>query len=216
MSNVDVHVVVDVTGFLRTGARLRPGGRARHDGRPSCGRHPNDGPGHAVGGRRDPPDRPARRHAVRRHGGGGRARTSSPPTPSYPVGSRCSRAAARCRSSRRSTSRPAARPPTSRPSSSAPNGHVCVKASQAVDLVIDLFGAMTPPTGSLAERLSFTGRTVFPDFTPDGSDYAVICDAERDRPRRSTSMCSPGVSVRVNGVAHARRRHRRRRCARGH
>ena len=81
------------------------------------------------------------------------------------------------------------------------DGRVCVKASQSVHLVIDLFGAMTPPPGSLAERLSFSGRTVFPDFTPDGSDYAVVCDAGETALRLHVDPL-PGVTVRVNGVAH--------------
>lgn len=83
-----------------------------------------------------------------------------------------------------------------------PSGTLCVRASQQVDLVVDLFGAMTPPDGSLAERLSFNGRTVFPDFTVDGGDYAVICDASETALSLHLDVL-PGVSARVNGVAHA-------------
>ena len=83
-----------------------------------------------------------------------------------------------------------------------PSGEVCVKASQAVDLVIDLFGAMSPPDGSVAERLSFAGRTVFPDFTPAGSDYAIVCDATETALTLHLDLL-PGVSARVNGVSHA-------------
>jgi hypothetical protein len=81
------------------------------------------------------------------------------------------------------------------------SGAVCIKASQPVDLVIDLFGAMTPPTGSLAERLSVTGRTVFPSFTADGSDYAVVCESGETALTLHIEPL-PGVSLRVNGVAH--------------
>ncbi len=81
------------------------------------------------------------------------------------------------------------------------DGRVCVKASQSVHLVIDLFGAMTPPPGSLVERLSITGRTVFPDFAPDGTDYAVVCDAAETTLHLHVDPL-PGVTIRVNGVAH--------------
>ncbi len=46
-----------------------------------------------------------------------------------------------------------------------PTGEVCVLSSTATDLVVDLFGVMGPGDDSLAELMSFGGRTTFPDFT---------------------------------------------------
>jgi hypothetical protein len=43
---------------------------------------------------------------------------------------------------------------------------------------------------------------VFPDFTADGSDYAVVCDAAETALTLHLDVL-PGVSARVNGVAHA-------------
>ena len=42
--------------------------------------------------------------------------------------------------------------------------------------MIDLFGVMRAPLGSLAERISFGVRT-WPAFTPAGTDYAIDCNA---------------------------------------
>ena len=43
----------------------------------------------------------------------------------------------------------------------------------------------------------------FPDFTPDGSDYAVDLRRRARPPSRCTSTCCPGVTREVNGVTHA-------------
>ncbi|MET0908866.1 MAG: aryl-sulfate sulfotransferase, partial [Ilumatobacteraceae bacterium] len=53
---------------------------------------------------------------------------------------------------------------------------ICVYASIGVDVVIDLFGVMRAPIGSLAERISFGFRT-WPAYTPAGTDYAIDCNA---------------------------------------
>jgi hypothetical protein len=82
-----------------------------------------------------------------------------------------------------------------------PTGELCVLASQAIDLVIDLFGVMGPADDSLAERLSFPGRTVFPDYSPDGTDYAVVCDAGPTQLTISVDPL-PNVSLTVNGAPH--------------
>jgi Arylsulfotransferase (ASST) len=76
---------------------------------------------------------------------------------------------------------------------------VCVYASQPTDLVIDLFGVYAPPAGSLAERLSFTGRDGFPDYSPTGTDYAVGCNAAPTTLMLHADVL-PGVSMRVNGI----------------
>ena len=53
---------------------------------------------------------------------------------------------------------------------------ICIYAFAATDVIVDVFGVMAAPAGSLAERISFNKR-VFPDFTPAGPDYAVACNA---------------------------------------
>ncbi len=53
---------------------------------------------------------------------------------------------------------------------------ICIYSYAATDVIVDVFGVMAAPAGSLAERISFDKR-VFPDFTPDGPDYAVVCNA---------------------------------------
>ncbi len=53
---------------------------------------------------------------------------------------------------------------------------ICIYAYAATDVIVDVFGVMAAPTGSLVERLSFNKR-VWPDFTPAGPDYAVVCNA---------------------------------------
>jgi hypothetical protein len=81
----------------------------------------------------------------------------------------------------------------------SPGGEVCLYSLAATDLVVDLFGVLTPPTGSLAERLAFTGRHTFPPFTPEGSDYAVACETGETAATLDADVLS-GVSVRVNGL----------------
>ncbi len=58
----------------------------------------------------------------------------------------------------------------------ASNRTICIYAFAATDVIVDVFGVMAAPAGSLVERLSFNKR-VFPDFTPAGPDYAVACEA---------------------------------------
>ncbi len=82
-----------------------------------------------------------------------------------------------------------------------PTGEVCVLSSTATDLVVDLFGVMGPGDNSLAELMSFGGRTTFPDFTQPGGDYGVICDeGDTDLTLRLDPL--PNVTARVNGVVH--------------
>ena len=53
---------------------------------------------------------------------------------------------------------------------------ICIYAYAATDVIVDVFGVMAAPAGSLVERLSFN-KAVWPDFTPSGPDYAVVCNA---------------------------------------
>ena len=53
---------------------------------------------------------------------------------------------------------------------------ICIYAFAATDVIVDVFGVMAAPVGSLAERISFN-QHVFPEFTPAGADYAVACNA---------------------------------------
>ena len=53
---------------------------------------------------------------------------------------------------------------------------ICIYAFAATDVIVDVFGVMAAPAGSLAERISFN-QHVFPEFTPAGADYAVACNA---------------------------------------
>jgi len=63
------------------------------------------------------------------------------------------------------------------PVSLSDEGTVCIYASRATDVVVDLFGVMTAPDGSFAEQLSFGSTDVWPPFSPDGTDYGVRCAA---------------------------------------
>jgi len=53
-------------------------------------------------------------------------------------------------------------------------GEVCFFTLSAVHLVVDLFGVMAAPDDMLVERLSFDEFT-WPPFTADGTDYIVEC-----------------------------------------
>ncbi len=53
---------------------------------------------------------------------------------------------------------------------------ICIYAFAATDVIVDVFGVMAAPAGSLAERISFN-QHLFPEFTPAGADYAVACNA---------------------------------------
>ena len=81
---------------------------------------------------------------------------------------------------------------------------ICIYAFAATDVIVDVFGVMAAPAGSLAERISFD-KTVLPEFTPTGPDYAVVLQ-RRDRRRcRCNSICCPARA----------RRSTVRRCRRG-
>ncbi|MEY2400387.1 MAG: 5-nucleotidase, partial [Ilumatobacteraceae bacterium] len=53
------------------------------------------------------------------------------------------------------------------------DGRICVFASIATQVVIDEFGTLEAP--GLAKRLTITGGTPFPTFDATGLDYAMIC-----------------------------------------
>ena len=55
------------------------------------------------------------------------------------------------------------------------DGLICVFASTATQVVIDEFALLQAP--GLARRLTVTGATPFPTFDPTGQDYAMICPA---------------------------------------
>lgn len=76
------------------------------------------------------------------------------------------------------------------------DGEICFYASTPVDLVVDLFGVMTAPTGSLVERLRFDAHT-WPAYSPAATDYAVECgDAAVDLELDPLV----GTTMRVNNV----------------
>lgn len=77
---------------------------------------------------------------------------------------------------------------------------VCFYASAETDVVVDLFGVMSAPTGSLAERIDFGDTDVWPPYDVDGTDYAIVCN---DGPTSVdlTLELLPSVTARVNGVA---------------
>jgi len=81
---------------------------------------------------------------------------------------------------------------------------VCIYAHVATDVVVDLFGVMGAPAGSLAERLSFGSVSVWPAFTPPGPDYAIRCAAGQNA-LDLTIDALPLTSVRINGAAVAPR-----------
>lgn len=81
----------------------------------------------------------------------------------------------------------------------ASNRTICVYTTTPTDIIIDLYGQMIAPAGSLAERISFN-REVFPAFNPAATDYAIKC------PSASTSVgfgleLLPGSSATINGAA---------------
>lgn len=55
------------------------------------------------------------------------------------------------------------------------NGTICVRSHTGGDVVLDLVGVMRLPAGSPVARLDVTGVDVWPDFTPQGRDYALEC-----------------------------------------
>ena len=77
---------------------------------------------------------------------------------------------------------------------------LCFFASTPVDLIVDLFGVMAAPTGSLAERLSIDGYT-WPPFSPSATDYAVECGTDGEATIDLATVAS--VSTRINGAPSA-------------
>jgi hypothetical protein len=55
------------------------------------------------------------------------------------------------------------------------NGKICVRSHTGGDVVLDLVGVMRLPAGSPVARLDVTGVDVWPEFTPQGRDYALDC-----------------------------------------
>jgi hypothetical protein len=76
------------------------------------------------------------------------------------------------------------------------DGEICFFASTPVDLVVDLFGVMTAPSGSLVEHLRFDAHT-WPAYSPTATDYAVECN---DGPVDLELDPLVGTSMRVNNV----------------
>ena len=75
---------------------------------------------------------------------------------------------------------------------------ICIYAYAATDVIVDVFGVMAAPAGSLAERISFD-KTVWPDFTPAGQDYAVVCNAGTTSLTMRLDLL-PGASATLDGA----------------
>lgn len=80
------------------------------------------------------------------------------------------------------------------------DGTVCVFSNSPTDLVIDLFGVVVAPPGSLVEQLRFDGVYVYPEYEPDASDYAIQCPVEGPNQLPLHLDLLTGVSARVRGV----------------
>ena len=80
------------------------------------------------------------------------------------------------------------------------DGRVCVFSTAPTDLVIDLFGVVTAPAGSLVEQLRFDGSYVYPEFGVDDVDYAVECPVQGTNQLSLHLDLLPGVTARVRGV----------------
>ena len=80
------------------------------------------------------------------------------------------------------------------------DGRVCVFSTAPTDLVIDLFGVVTAPAGSLAEQLRFDGSYAYPEFGIDDVDYAVECPIQGTNELSLHLDLLPGVTARVRGV----------------
>ena len=80
------------------------------------------------------------------------------------------------------------------------DGTVCVFSTALTDLVIDLFGVVTAPAGSLVEQLRFDGSYVYPEFGIDDVDYAVECPVQGTNQLSLHLDLLPGVTARVRGV----------------
>ena len=53
---------------------------------------------------------------------------------------------------------------------------ICVVSSVQTNIIVDVFGVMTAPSGSPVERLSFDKPT-WPTFDPSATDYVIECGA---------------------------------------
>ena len=80
------------------------------------------------------------------------------------------------------------------------DGRVCVYSTAPTDLVIDLFGVLRAPPGSLVEQLRFDGSAVYPEFGVDDVDYAVRCPVDGTNRLSLHLDLLPGVTARVRGV----------------
>lgn len=78
------------------------------------------------------------------------------------------------------------------------DGTICAKASISTHVVIDRVGYFAPADGGLADRLELKGRVAFPDFDPDGSDHAVICNSGPTTVNVDIGLV-PGASAKING-----------------
>lgn len=56
------------------------------------------------------------------------------------------------------------------------NRKVCIVSSVQTNVIVDVFGAMTPPPGSPFERLS-VDKPTWPRFDPAATDYVIECGA---------------------------------------
>lgn len=74
---------------------------------------------------------------------------------------------------------------------------LCFSASTEVDLIVDLFGVMVAPDGSLVERLAPASFT-WPPFETAATDYAVECGTDGEETIDLDPVAS--VTARVNGV----------------
>ena len=79
-------------------------------------------------------------------------------------------------------------------------GTVCVFSTQRVDVVIDLFGVMSVPDGSLLTRLSFGSAVVYPEFGADDPDYAIQCAPGTNLLDLQLGLAT-GATATVRGVA---------------
>ena len=86
------------------------------------------------------------------------------------------------------------------PISVSSNRLVCVYTSQPTDVVVDLFGVITAPDGSLAEELSFGDVGVWPPFDPSAPDYGIRC-ADGNNSIAIQLDLLPNATATVGGVA---------------
>ena len=77
-------------------------------------------------------------------------------------------------------------------------GTICVLSSAGADVVLDLVGLMVTTAGAPLREMTITGAEVWPDFTVDGTDYALECDAGINELTISISS-HRGRVVRVDG-----------------